>query len=46
MEDQSPSDVTPFIQESTGEDFIDYEIVKEVAAPKVSEFEKVKNKFQ
>jgi len=43
---QAPDDVTPFVEGSGGKDFVDYRLVKEVAAPTKSEFEKAKNKLQ
>jgi len=43
---QVPSDVSPFVEGSEGKEFIDYQLVKEVAAPTKSEFEKAKNKLQ
>jgi len=43
---QAPSDVTPFVEGSEGKEFVDYRLVKEVAAPTKSEFDRAKNKFQ
>ena len=43
---QAPDDVTPFVEGSEGKEFVDYRLVKEVAAPTKSEFEKAKNKLQ
>lgn len=46
LDAQAPSDVTPFIESSEGKEFVDYKLVKEVALPTKSEFDKAKNKFQ
>ena len=43
---EAPSDVTPFVESSEGKEFVDYKLVKEVAVPTKSEFDRAKNKFQ
>jgi hypothetical protein len=43
---QAPQDLTPFTQGSEGKEFVKYELVKEIAMPKSTEFESVKNKLQ
>ena len=42
---QAPSDVTPFVEGSEAKEFVDYRLVKEVAAPTKGEFDRAKNKF-
>lgn len=42
----APSDVTPFTEGTEGKDFVNYQLVKEVAVPTKTEFESVKNKLQ
>ena len=43
---QTPADVTPYTEGSSGKEFIEYELVKEKAVPTKSEFETAKNKLQ
>ena len=43
---QAPDDITPFIEGSTGKEFLDYKIVKESANPTKSEFDSVKNNLK
>lgn len=43
---EAPDDVSPFVEGSGGKEFIDYQLVKEVAIPTKGEFEKAKNKLQ
>lgn len=40
---QAPQDLTPFTRDSDGKEFVKYELVKEVATPKSTELESVKN---
>ena len=42
----APSDVSAFVNDGEGKDFVDYKLVKEVAIPTKTEFESVKNKLQ
>lgn len=39
-------DISPFVEGSSGKEFIEYKLVKEVAVPNRSEFESAKNKLQ
>ena len=43
---QTVSDVTPFVESVGGQDFVDYELVKNGAVPTLSELEVAKNKLQ
>lgn len=43
---QLDGDITPFIEGSSGKEFIDYKLVKEVAVPNRSEFDSAKIKLQ
>jgi hypothetical protein len=42
----APSDIAPFVENTEGKEFVDYQLVKEVAIPTKSEFDSVKNKLQ
>jgi hypothetical protein len=46
LDTQSSSDIAPFIEGTSGKEFIEYELVKQVAAPTVGELENAKNKLQ
>lgn len=43
---QTDGDITPFVEGSSGKEFVDYRIVKAMAVPKRSEFESAKNKLE
>jgi hypothetical protein len=43
---QTVADVTPFVESRGGQDFVEYELVKEAAVPKQSELEMAKNKLK
>ena len=43
---QAPQNIKPFTEGSEGKEFVKYELVKEVAMPKSTELESVKNKLQ
>ena len=43
---QTVTDVTPFVEGRSGQDFVKYELVKEKAIPTVGELEMAKNKLQ
>jgi hypothetical protein len=43
---QTVSDVSPFVESTGGQDFVDYQLVKEAAVPTRSELEMAKNKLQ
>jgi hypothetical protein len=43
---QAPSDITPFTEGSQAKEFVDYQIVKEVAVPTKDEFDSAKIKLQ
>lgn len=43
---QAPDDITPFMESSTGKEFLDYKIVKESAYPTRSEFDSLKNNLK
>lgn len=42
----APSDVSAFVNDGEGKDFVDYQLVKEVASPTKAELDSVKNKLQ
>lgn len=43
---QTVSDVSPFIESTGGQEFINYDLVKETALPTLGELEEAKNKLQ
>lgn len=43
---QTPQNIKPFTEGSEGKEFVKYDLVKEVAMPKSTELESVKNKLQ
>ena len=43
---QVPTNVGPFVNDTEGKEFIEYNLVKEKAAPSKSELDFVKNKLQ
>lgn len=43
---QTVTDVKPFVESRGGQDFVNYELVKEAAVPKESELELAKNKLK
>ena len=43
---QTPVDITPYTEGSSGKEFLDYNLVKEKSTPTQSEFESIKNKLQ
>lgn len=43
---QTVADVAPFVESRGGQDFVNYELVKEAAVPKESELELAKNKLK
>lgn len=46
LDAQVNGDITPFVNGTTGKEFLDYRIVKEVAVPNASEFDSAKIKLQ
>jgi len=43
---QTPQDISPYINGSSGKEFIDYTLVKKMAVPTIGELESAKNKLQ
>lgn len=46
LEDESATEIAPFVDGTSGKDFVKYELVKEKARPTLGELEMAKNKLQ
>ena len=46
LNDESATEIAPFVDGTSGKDFVKYELVKEKATPTLSELEMAKNKLQ
>jgi len=43
---EAPSDITPYTEGSSGKEFVDYKLVREIVVPTKAELDSVKNKLE